>query len=116
MWGDENTATGLTEGMDVVMKGERWGAGAARALGDLAFCQTDGYLAHGEVSMAQRCQPAGAMSAPPSSPRPRASIRKLAVKEEKMVSVERLIDCVVSIHGWGDGLSLMSGCSVEYLH
>lgn len=63
-------------------------------------------------SMAQRCQPAGAMSAPPSSPRPRASIRELAVKEEKMVSTvtapERLIDCVVSIHGWGNGPPLVS--------
>lgn len=38
-------------------------------------------------SVAQRCQPAGAMSAPPSSPRLRASIGKLAVKEEKMVLV-----------------------------
>lgn len=83
------------------------------ALGDLAFCQTDGYLAHGEVSMSQRCQPAGAASAPPSSPRPRASIRNLAVKEEKMLSTvmpsERLKDHLVSIHGWGNGLPLMSG-------
>ena len=65
--------------------------------------------------MAQRCQPADAVSAPPSSPRPRASIRKLAVKEEKMVSTvtvaapERLMDCLMSIRGWGDGLSLKSG-------
>lgn len=70
--------------------------------------------------MARRCQPAGTVSAPPSSPQPRASIRKLAVKEEKMVSTvtaaERLIDCVVSIHGWGNGLPLMSGHLVEDLH
>lgn len=65
--------------------------------------------------MAQRCQPAGAMSAPPSPPRPRASIRKLAVEEEKMVSTEKTysIDCVVSIGGSGNGLPLMSGYLVE---
>lgn len=59
--------------------------------------------------MAQRCQPAGAMSAPLSSPRPRASIRKLAVKEEKMVSAVRLLDLVLSIYGLGNGLPTVSG-------
>lgn len=50
------------------------------APGDLAFCQTDGYLAHGEVRWLSAANQQALVSAPPSSLRPRASIRKLAVK------------------------------------
>lgn len=37
------------------------GAGMVCTPGDLSFCQTDGFLAQGEVLMAQRCQPAGVL-------------------------------------------------------